>query len=109
MGDQQDTTGLVEASVRADIAAMGQLTSGVRATMATMSYGLARALDRAHIDPETKPAMIAAINKELRATLAELTRTQSDTTRRDKLSDILSSPDYETPEMSTDLGNAEEL
>ena len=60
--------GPVEASVRADLAALGPLTGGVRGALSATAYALARCLD------EGAGMSTAAVARELRATLAELVK-----------------------------------
>jgi hypothetical protein len=61
-GDQP-TTGRLERQVRTDIASMGTLAGGARASFAEMAYLLAATLDRAYLDTDTAPSVLANLHK----------------------------------------------
>src|SRR5690349_23310290 len=67
--------GSIEAQARADIAALGSLTGGVRATLAQMAYALARALDAAYLDPDAPLSAITAGSKVLLQLMTEVAKT----------------------------------
>jgi hypothetical protein len=91
--DHEPAFGPIETSVRADIQALGPLTSGVRRSMAVMAYGLASQLDQAYED-DASGTRIAQINKELRSTLQQVTETANDNRKADALATFLSSPEF---------------
>jgi hypothetical protein len=91
-----DGYGALERQVRADIAAMGTLTGGARASLAEMAYLLAAAIDRACLDPDVALTTVAGANKVLLGILREVSRTADDSSRRDAL----------TKWLTAEMGNA---
>jgi hypothetical protein len=88
--DDADGFGDVEARVRADIEALGDL-DGVQPSLARVAYTLARALDSG-----TKGMATAAISRELRETLAALTDSSDADEQMKRLLEQLSTPVNET-------------
>ena len=88
--------GPLERRTREDIAAMGSLSGGARATQAELAYLLAATIDRASLDPDTSPSVIGNLAKVLITALREVTRTADDSSRRDTL----------TSWLATAMGNA---
>lgn len=93
------TPGALEASVRADLARLGPLTSGTRGALASMAIILARTIDGGGLEPPT-PAQVAQLSQQLRATLSALTSGGGqDGTIGEQLAALLSAPvgDTEDP------------
>lgn len=67
--------GPVESAIKRDLAQLGRLDTGVRATLAQMVLKMARAYDRYE---GADLAKLARLNQELRQTLAALTAEVSD-------------------------------
>lgn len=93
------TYGPVEAAVRADIARLGDL-DGIRPSLAEIAYSLARYLDStADAEPARRGGppprdQTAAVAKELRSTLADLTAGEADDLRagQARILHLLSAP-----------------
>lgn len=66
----EDEPGKIEASVRDNLARLGSLDTGVRASMSEMALKLARALDQCD---SGDIASLSKLNSELRQTLNRLT------------------------------------
>jgi hypothetical protein len=93
------SSGPIEKAVAADIAALGKLTRVGQGTLAALALKLARVLDvRGDEEPASQTAKAV---DTLRITMGKLTEVDDrDPDAQDKLSALLSSPDYGGSEVS---------
>ena len=91
-----DQPGTVEAQVRADLAALGELDKGMRGSLAAIAITLARALDRAAEDEDL--GKIAQVSLQLRQTLASMSDVSKDASLLRQLVDFMQTPVDACPE-----------
>lgn len=82
--------GPIERQARIDVASMGPLTGGARATYAELAFNLASALDRAY-GAESPLAEVVTGSKVLLAIMSEVAKTAHASSRSEEFSRFLTS------------------